>query len=579
MEDISTLLAALNVGSLNEWGSLRHLYSIAAGVGGFKGKYNAPKAFIVSALVDFYKTPGCFTQIWERLTEAERKVVSAYIWSKGRLPISHVTKIAKDYKLVEGKDTYYYYNNALDYFITRYSDNKTPLYLLFPPNSRYGAIFINDIVQAVGEMKREYSPVTGEYEFTSRENRGADFANIVRFANSGKLTVTQSGVVTKASAVKLMSFCGYEDYSDDVDVKPEDARFAHNLLVTYPLTVLCEGGGLLSAKDGKLVPSAKAASLLNLPKEKLAKTLFEAYLKNKDFREASIINGLKERRGHHAETARQNLTEEIRLCPAGEYLYTNDLEANLRLARPDFGRERFDHIVPTSGYYKSNQWADYERRLIRIFLSFAAALGLVDIGWDAVETIYTNEQTWIPAAFRINALGAYVLGLTDEYEAAKPVAEKTPGGFTVLPDYTIVIPESDDRIRHEIFFERFFTKVSATEQAAVYRLDFETAVRATNAGVTLDELREYLSASDKPLPENVSRALSDWAYQAGRIRIRQATILECDDAALLEEVIRYKGIGGWVKDRIPAAVAVDADAAPKIKKAIERNKRFCVNVI
>jgi hypothetical protein len=92
-------------------------------------------------------------------------------------------------------------------------------------------------------------------------------------------------------------------------------------------------------------------------------------------------------------------------------------------------------------------------------------------------------------------------------------------------------------------------------------------------------LHNYLIASDKPLPENIARALSDWGKQAGRIRLRQVTILECENAALLEEVIRYKGMGGLVKEKVLAAVVVDGNATKEIKKAIEKNKRFCSDVI
>jgi hypothetical protein len=48
---------------------------------------------------------------------------------------------------------------------------------------------------------------------------------------------------------------------------------------------------------------------------------------------------------------------------------------------------------------------------------------------------------------------------------------------------------------------------------------------------------------------------------------------------LLEEVIHYKGMGGLVKERILAAIAVDGNATKEIKKVIEKNKRFCRDVV
>ena len=57
------------------------------------------------------------------------------------------------------------------------------------------------------------------------------------------------------------------------------------------------------------------------------------------------------------------------------------------------------------------------------------------------------------------------------------------------------------------------------------------------------------------------------------------TILECDSAALLEEVIHYKGMGDFCKDKVAAAIVVDDIATSKIIKVIEKNKRFCNNAI
>ena len=149
----------------------------------------------------------------------------------------------------------------------------------------------------------------------------------------------------------------------------------------------------------------------------------------------------------------------------------------------------------------------------------------------------------------------------------------------VLPDYTIIVPDSSNRLTHELYFEKLFTKVSTTDEASIFKLDFETAVRAIGNGTSVADLRKYLSASDKPMPKNVASALDDWEKQAGRIRLRQVTILECEDESLLEEVIRYKGINELIKEKISAAVVIEDGTTKKIKKVIEKNKRFCQDVV
>jgi hypothetical protein len=108
---------------------------------------------------------------------------------------------------------------------------------------------------------------------------------------------------------------------------------------------------------------------------------------------------------------------------------------------------------------------------------------MIDIAWGENEAVYADRGRRVPLAFRLNPLGAYGLGLSELYVAPVAPETKSKGGFTVLPDYTIVVPDSTDR----------------------------------------------------PMPKNVVRALDDWEKQAGRIRLRQITILECDDAPCLKK--------------------------------------------
>jgi hypothetical protein len=313
----------------------------------------------------------------------------------------------------------------------------------------------------------------------------------------------------------------------------------------------------------------------------LVKKLFEAYLKSKSFDEISIIRGIKSQRGHNPAEARQNLAAELKYCPVGQTVSTKEFERYLRIAKKTFARKDERYIIETgNNYYDYGvEWEQYEHPLIEIILSFFGALGIIDIVWGEDTDVYAGSGRRAPAAFRINRLGAYVLGLSGSYSAPDEPKAKIEGGFTVLPDYTIIIPDSLNRLKHEFYFEKLFTKVSATDEASIYKLDFETAVRAIDSGASVADLRKYLSASDKPVPENVVSALADWEKQARRIRLRQVTILECDDESLLEEVIRYKGMGELVKEKISAAVVIEDGATKKIKKAIEKNKRFCKDVI
>ncbi|MDR2605422.1 MAG: helicase-associated domain-containing protein [Desulfovibrio sp.] len=581
VKQVEEFLNELHLGDKESLGSLRHLTFVAGG-----NVYNAAKSStkdrVISILAAYYCAPNRFEQLWDSLSDAERKIISLHIWGDGSEPENYADEVAEEFGIAARREGFYYpyIRNGLDRFKKKYAEKNTKLWLLFPKSSD-NLLFLDDLQDIVGEMNREYTKVSDTLLFLTRENRSTEFGTIVRFCNSNKLTVTKNGIFSKSSALKLRDFCGYEEYAADINAKPEDMRTTQGLLVTFPLTVLCTISGLLAVTEGGCVPGGRAVSFLSLPHEQLVKKLFDAYIKSKNFDEISIMTGIKPKRGHHSFAARQNLVEELQYCPIGQPVYTNEFERYLRINNNTFARKSESHVIGTGigAYGYGVAWEEYEHPLIHIILSFFGALGMLDIAWGENTDEYGDGGRRVPLAFTINPLGAYVLGLSDRYVA--PVAPKTKikGGFTVLPDYTIVVPDSVDRLKHEIYFEKLFTTVSATDEAVIYKLDFATIVRACDSGVSVADVRNYLSASDKPMPENIVRALDDWEKQSGRIRLRQVTVLECDDDALLEEVIHYKGMSGFVKEKILAAVVVDGNAANEIKKVIEKNKRFCRDVL
>ncbi|MDR1194454.1 MAG: helicase-associated domain-containing protein [Peptococcaceae bacterium] len=591
-EQITEFLGQLVVGEKKAPGSLRHLAYLAGG-SVYESTMTAPRARLLAVLTEYYLAPRRFGEIWGALSNAERAIAALHIWGDGSEPTDCADGVAAKFGLSEkGKSNIYIYpRNGLDRFKIMYADNNSKLWLLFPLS--YGnRLFAGELRRLVGEMRRDYEPVSDKLLFFSRESRTNDFASIIRFCNANKVTVTKSGILSKSAALRLRACCGYEEYA--LSGRPEDARATDSLLVTFPLSVLCTIGGLLTVTEGLCEPGSKSRSLINLPYEQLVRQLFEVYLKSKTFDEISIIPGIKAKRGHHPFEARQNLVRELRYCPPGQAVYTKDFERYLRIANKTFARRGERYVVEAgSNYYNYPvEWEEYERPLISVILSFFCALGIIDVAWGNNNPGFRGErEPRTPVAFRVNQLGAYALGLSAAY-AGPPsppgpdgtgdpagAKGKAPGGFTVLSDYNVVIPTGPDRERQEMYFEPLLTKLSSTDEAAIYRLDVETIIRVLDLGGSVADLRRYLLASDKPLPENVLRALDDWEKQAGRVKLRQVTILECDDPALLEEVTRYKGMGSLIKEKIGAAAVVDDDSARKIKKIIEKNKRFCQNII
>ena len=529
IKEVSGFLSEITLGDKENLGSLRHL-AFVIGENEYNMTKNALKGQVVAQLSEYYCAPDRFASLWNSLSDAERKIISLHIWSTGYEPAYFADQVAEEFGVAKKKDNPYYSYmwNGLNRFRGLYAKQRTALWLLFP-RSGGNRLFYDELHGAVGEMKREYAKVTDKVSFSTREHRVTDFASIVRFSNTNKMTATKNGLLSKPSALKLRAFCGYEEFASELCLKPEDIRTVQGLLVTHPLVVLCYFSGLLAITEGKFQPGGQAISLLNQPYERLVKKLFHIYTNSRDFDEISMISEkLRTKRGYHPFEARQNLVEELKHCPIGTPVYTRAFEQHLFISNKQFARKEDRLVAYDWDTYNRHDvgWESYEHLLIHIILTFYGALGLIDIAWrdDAADRSDTGKRT--PIAFRINPLGAYVLGLSNLYAAPEAPKTRTKGGVTVLPDYTIVVPESSDRLKHELSFENLFTKVSATEQAAIYKLDFKTVVRALDSGTSVNALCKILSASDKPIPKNVARALSDWEKQVGRIKLRQVTILE-----------------------------------------------------
>ena len=106
----------------------------------------------------------------------------------------------------------------------------------------------------------------------------------------------------------------------------------------------------------------------------------------------------------------------------------------------------------------------------------------------------------------------------------------------------------------------------------MYKLDFQSAVRALDIGITPKNIRTYLQkAVNTPLADNVIRSLDDWQAKVDRVKIRNVTILETDDPVLLEELKHIRGMGSIVYKDLPHAAEISSSEKKRAKTLIEKN--------
>jgi hypothetical protein len=468
----------------------------------------------------------------------------------------------------------------------------TKTVMLFPGGDIPLLVF-NVLKKLVGPIQfnyEEYFPAKTDY-IICRENRVSDFATIVKIAASERLKVKPATFdLTPAKLAKLSELIGFEEVCDK-DGKfcvPKEAKRNNDFKVAQPLFILAANSGLLNIdQEGLVCPGKNASNLLSVSPNELTKHLFNDYLTKNNISELRYTTYIAFREGHwqiNWRECRETIINLLKKCPVEKFIKFENFDNHVKMFYGPFFRRLFYGDVIVKGYkfdnyyygYYKPDWNECESQIIRTILSFLSAMGLVDIAYteNVVRIKYADDDFCVGVAgVRLTKLGAWIFGITDKYQTTKTVTTLNDHGqLLVLPDYSIIISGLKCRIEHETYFSKFLTKISVDANAAVYKLDFPSIIRAHDNNITPQKIKKDLQkASDKNLPDNVSRSLDDWQQKIGRVKIRTLTILETDDALLLEEIKHIKGFGNIIKNNLPHAIAIDSGQQKKAKTLIEKN--------
>lgn len=191
------------------------------------------------------------------------------------------------------------------------------------------------------------------------------------------------------------------------------------------------------------------------------------------------------------------------------------------------------------GYDDQYTWETLEGRYVLAFVfEYVATLGLVDVvyidpdgarndyrgHWGADELSCLSRYDGL-LYFRVNALGAWCLGLEEKYEPPEVPVEVL---LKVLPNRDVVASDRPLGPADILFLERFAERKSDS----VWQLGTGKILEAVAKGITIAELKEFLVAkSQGPLPQTVEVFLDDLAQKAGQLEdLGTARLIACGDA-------------------------------------------------
>ena len=540
----------------------------------------------VEMLYEFYSNPNSAAKLFQQLNSYEKELLIYIIQSKYSPSNEKLAEIAKKYEF--NKKSYSYGDYQAQFF---------------PKNSKLYAFFVNYEVPEVFknylekmiplypltfhpsiiENMADYAAIIG------RESRYKDFDMFLSFINNNKVTATKvEGYINKSSLLKFHKIVGYDEICKNDTNELQDIQNVGDVIVSYGLIMLLRCADIIDIVQNKFVFSKKTSHFMGLSMPEKAKYLFEQYMQhgNRIIDECCRISSTKlkfSRRVYDLSRPRREIISYLKKCPVNEWIdfgsFSKEIHKNSKMLFKDVG-DVYIWDDCYSQYYKCTSWDKFERCAISVALmEYLSVLGAVDVLAESVPDKYYNSYfAYETAYFRVTDLGAYLFGMAASYlEKEVGTISDDEKGFIVQPNFDVVITNSPDRMRHELFFDRFTEKIVDDTEVSVYKLNFFGMAKALTIGLMIPEISSYCEAfSNVPLPDNVKSAFLEWEVQSRRLRIRNVTIIETDDHFLLEEISNYKGMESISQGKIFSALVLVPGSEKKAKGLIEKNKRFCV---
>ncbi len=412
-------------------------------------------------------------------------------------------------------------------------------------------------VRTVEELPSQVKlPHENEVELRVRPTARAalhDVKAVLRLIDAGDVKVgDKTRRPSQASLKAVAGVLAEGDFYQEEDQSRDDWDPAADLpIATFAWPMLLQAGGLASAAGTRLQLTAAGRKATTKPAHEVIRQLWERWQKTTlvdEFHRVSAIKGQQSKGPGLTAVAsrRAEVADVLAQCPAGQWLTVDELFRLLKVLTNNFQVTHnpwklyiADPQYGSLGYDSNHTWEMQQGRYALAFLfEYAATLGLIDVAYVSPEGARndfrdcwgTDDLSCLSRYdgllyLRLNALGAWCLGVAEHYE---PEAVPVEAVLKVLPNREIVASDRPLGPADVLFLERFAERTSE----AVWQLRAEKIVDAVEKGLSVGELQEFLAArSAEPLPQTVTVFLDDLATKMGQLEdAGTARLIACADA-------------------------------------------------
>ena len=421
-----------------------------------------------------------------------------------------------------------------------------------------------------------------------------DIKAILRLIDLGEVRVGEKTRRPSLATMKVITgvladgeFYTEEDQSTDEWEPSSDLQ-----IQSFAWPMLVQAAGLAEVAGTRLQLTAAGRKATTKPAHELIRQIWEKWQKTTLVDEFSRINVIKGQqakgRGLTAVAPRRKaIVAVLCRCPAQKWISADELFRLLKALAGDFevthdawklyiSEQRYGSL----GYDCSAPWEMLQGRFTLAFLfEYAATLGLLDVAYLAPEGVRndyascwgTDDLSCLSRYdglfyFRINALGAWCLGLEQNYEPA--VVPREPL-LKVLPNRDVVATDRPLAPADALLLERFAKRKSE----AVWQLDADKILESVGKGLTVEELKVFLEAKNQgPLPQTVKVFLEDMANKLTQLKdLGAARLIACRDAEVAQLLVhdrRLRSLCQLAGERQIVFRAADETTVRKVLKEL-----------
>ena len=507
--------------------------------------------------------------LWSRLDDTQRLAVAETLYSLdgqfhpdrfrakyGRLP---------DFSVSEKGSRYAYYRQP------------TPLALLLYYQEGYYSIPA-ELREQLLTFVSEPAPVQLHTSETLPEKHGesplvvrhtereavVDLSILLRLVDQGKVQVSDKTSLPGTATLRMLTdhLVGRDYYDGSVKHQGKD-EIGPIKAFSWPL--LLQASGLVQRNGTRLALTPAGLKALTASPADVLRKIWEKWLKSSLFDEFSRIDTVKGQKSKsRVMTAlpprRAVINAMLRLCPVERWIGVDEFSRFMQATGRTFDVTYDPWMLYISdqqygnlGHDGAHDWDILQLRYLLCFLfEYAAVLGMIDVAysaphgaradfrdlWGADDLEFLSRYDGL-AYFRLTALGAYCLGVTDKYTTAPVQAHAS---LSVLPSLHIHTAGGRLSPDEELILDLWAEK--ETEES--WRLDRQKALQATEKGHDIAELRAFLQArEEQPLPETVESFVKTVQRQGRALkRVGPALLIHCEDAEVAALIAIHKETTG-----------------------------------